>query len=541
METVHISSVRSAQLLRNEKSIDAVVVPRKPKSAECFGTSYFSSAYNSKAAITSDTYTTSYSSASASVSQPSSSSQFQSPLSQDKLPDNCSARATRATASAAGHPYGELVEVPESSTEYVPVVFARAPSDPIEEYSARLMGYPASTGRLLTALEEYALLGREGCVQIARGKLPLPPPGAACRAVLASLVAPPGTRRAQVKAATHARLAPPAPSAYGTAADAEARAVYAYVLAFVLQQQIQASDVLARPSVDTTFSCPRARAPSIALLPFVQRVLRYLPATKELYIVALVYLDRVVALNRGITLTLLNVHRLFIAAVHVASKFFDDLFYSTSFVARVAGVPPAELNRLELEFLAATRFSLFVEPALYTAYAAPFLQLVGVCRALPLAARVEPPPYAGPALLRASYTVVDELFVHLQNERLLCEPSRQPPRRCPRTGSNESSPRAHSAHSLRPPCAHDAFSDCDDSSSSSDPLSDPPSDASSGSDSPSPHQRVRPRASAHAAPAPVPGRIVVTVSAPDSAPAPAPVPQKPVAFKRFSARSNSHT
>lgn len=402
----------------------------------------------------------------------------------------------------------------------------------MEEFSARLTGYPASKGRLLTALKAYALLGREGCVQIARGKLQLPPETAACRAVLESLVAPAGMRRAEVKEVTHARLCPPAPTAFGTAADAEVRGVYAHVLAFVLQQMIQANDVLGQPSVNTNFSCPLTKAPSISLLMFVQRMMRFLPATKELYIVALIYLDRVVALNPEITLTLYNVHRLFITAVHVASKFLDDLFYSSTFVAKVAGVPPDELNRLEIEFLAAIRFSLFVDPALFATYAAPFLQLVGVLRAFPLDARLDAPPYAGPSLLRASYTVVDELFIHIQDERLIYEPSRklcEPPRRARRTCSpahDPATPRTRPARLL-------ADDDDDDDSSSSSASSAPHSDASSGSDaSPAPHQR-RPRTSA---PVPAPVRIVVTVSAPGSAPAP--LSEKPVALKRLSPPSS---
>ena len=346
--------------------------------------------------------------------------------------------------------------------------------------------------------------------------------------------------RARALAATRkARSA--APTAYGTAADAEVRAVCAHVIAFVLQQMIQANDVLGQASVNTNFSCSQAKAPSISLLMFVQRVMRFLPATKELYIVALIYLDRVVALNPEITLTLYNVHRLFISAVHVASKFLDDLFYSTSFVAKVAGVPPDELNRLEIEFLAAIRFSLFVDPGLFETYAAPFRQLVGVCRAFPLDARLDAPPYAGPSLLRASYTVIDELFIHIQDERLLYEPSRQlcePPRRSRRTCTASNDPAA--APHPRPARLLASSSSTDDDSSGSDSASSAPaSDASSASDSsPAPHQRPRPRAAAAiaAAAAPVPGRIVVTVTAPGSVPAP--LPEKPVALKRLSPPSS---
>ena len=532
MQTVRFPPVRSEQL-QNVKSSSAKT-SRKQKSADCNGTSFLYGAYSSKTALVSGVDSGSYST---SVSSGPSSYTGSAFVSGPASGNGDSARTAMGTAKTEAFVAKNALNAPDSATEKAapapsstncaPVTFARAPSDSMEEFSARLTGYPASKGRLLTCLKAYALLGREGCVQIARGKLQPPPETAACRAVLASLVAPAGTPRAQVKEATHARLSPPAPTAYGTAADAEVRGVYAHVLAFVLQQMIQANDVLGLQSVNTNFSCPVEKAPSISLLMFVERMMRFLPATKELYIVALIYLDRIVALDPEIALTLYNVHRLFISAVHVASKFLDDLFYSTSFVARVAGVPTDELNRLEIEFLAAIRFSLCVDPSLFATYAVPFLQLVGVCRIFPLDARIDAPPYAGPSLLRSSYTVVDELFIHIQDERLLYEPSRrlcEPPRRSRRTCTSSNDPASV------PHARATRLLDDDDSSSSAS--STPSSDASSASDSsPAPHQRPRPRSTA-----PAPARIVVTVSAPGAAPVP--LSEKPVALKRLSPPSS---
>lgn len=46
-----------------------------------------------------------------------------------------------------------------------------------------------------------------------------------------------------------------------------------------------------------------------------------------------------------------NIHRLLIAGVTVASKFFSDVFYTNSRYAKVGGLPQSELNQLELQFL----------------------------------------------------------------------------------------------------------------------------------------------------------------------------------------------
>ncbi|KAF2842952.1 cyclin-domain-containing protein [Patellaria atrata CBS 101060] len=55
-----------------------------------------------------------------------------------------------------------------------------------------------------------------------------------------------------------------------------------------------------------------------------------------------------------------NIHRLVIAGVTCASKFFSDIFYTNSRYAKVGGLPLTELNHLELQFLLLNDFRLSV-------------------------------------------------------------------------------------------------------------------------------------------------------------------------------------
>ncbi|KAL8826445.1 MAG: hypothetical protein Q9170_007399 [Blastenia crenularia] len=55
-----------------------------------------------------------------------------------------------------------------------------------------------------------------------------------------------------------------------------------------------------------------------------------------------------------------NIHRLVIAGVTCASKFFSDVFYTNSRYAKVGGLPLLELNHLELQFLLLNEFRLSV-------------------------------------------------------------------------------------------------------------------------------------------------------------------------------------
>ncbi|KAH9843749.1 cyclin-domain-containing protein [Rhodofomes roseus] len=120
-----------------------------------------------------------------------------------------------------------------------------------------------------------------------------------------------------------------------------------------------------RHSLSTTSSLAfHARnVPTIALEGYLNRIHKYCPASNEVFISLLVYLDRMSKLakeacEKTFPIDMYNIHRLIIAGVTVASKFFSDVFYTNSRYAKVGGLPLAELNQLELQFLLLNDFSL---------------------------------------------------------------------------------------------------------------------------------------------------------------------------------------
>ncbi|GAA95674.1 uncharacterized protein L969DRAFT_92801 [Mixia osmundae IAM 14324] len=124
--------------------------------------------------------------------------------------------------------------------------------------------------------------------------------------------------------------------------------------------------------------CFHARnIPSIGIEAYLLRILKYCPTTNEVFVSLLVYFDRMA--KRGLetadrsgpldgdtmarkilTIDSYNIHRLVIAGVTVASKFFSDVFYTNSRYAKVGGLPLHELNQLELQFLLLNDFSLVI-------------------------------------------------------------------------------------------------------------------------------------------------------------------------------------
>jgi len=303
-------------------------------------------------------------------------------------------------------------------------------SDALADLSRSLVLLPPRQGQLYAFLSVFSAMGKQGVISIAEGALPLPPEDYRCRACLSKLHAKYSERERDYSSGGEAASAAgdveieeiePMPKVeYGTPEDTEQRLVYMYALAFLLQEQVLATEELGKTCTLPIFSCRDQRVPSVSILRFVQRLFKYMPCTKELYVVALVFIDRVIAYNPGMCITASNVHRLLFISMLVAAKFYDDLFYANYYMAKIGGVSVQEVLELEVEFLAAIRFSLYVDMNLFNTYLIPFEQLIGILKILPLdSTEADPlPPFRKyPRYGKWSWTSVDELFYHILTEK----------------------------------------------------------------------------------------------------------------------------
>lgn len=99
---------------------------------------------------------------------------------------------------------------------------------------------------------------------------------------------------------------------------------------------------------------------------------KYASCSKECFILALIYIDRLIQKNNFL-LTELNVHRVVITAILLAAKFFDDAYYNNAYYAKVGGVLVEEINNLEVQFLFKIDFSLRVLPEVFEKYNAELI------------------------------------------------------------------------------------------------------------------------------------------------------------------------
>ena len=140
------------------------------------------------------------------------------------------------------------------------------------------------------------------------------------------------------------------------------------VLASVLQRLIEMNSgspigpVVTRAAMFNSSTCP-----PISVTAYLARIQKYANCSDSCFVVALIYVDRLIEL-RNIVLTSLNVHRIIITSILLATKSLDDVSFNNSYFAKLGGISSKEINLLECEFLCLVNYSLYVHPEAYDKY-----------------------------------------------------------------------------------------------------------------------------------------------------------------------------
>ena len=114
-----------------------------------------------------------------------------------------------------------------------------------------------------------------------------------------------------------------------------------------------------------SFTCENI--PSISIKDYFLRLSKHTKVNESTIILILIYIDRICNMNHFM-LTYYNIHKLILAAFVLAIKYNEDNYYSMVYYSKIGGVPVAELNKLEFEYLILIGFRLFVHTQLFEKY-----------------------------------------------------------------------------------------------------------------------------------------------------------------------------
>jgi len=144
------------------------------------------------------------------------------------------------------------------------------------------------------------------------------------------------------------------------------------------------------------------KVPPISIRDYIFRVFKYSKCSEECLALALIYVIRFCEIE-AVDLTFYNIHRLLITGVLVAAKFRDDLYFSNTYYAHIGGVPVAELNSLEVAFLKALDWNLWVPPEEYD-FVVEKMKSGSFAEDWILELRASFPAFANPSLLAAFHS-----------------------------------------------------------------------------------------------------------------------------------------
>eukprot|EP01062_Namystynia_karyoxenos_P073025 TRINITY_DN6979_c0_g3_i1.p1 TRINITY_DN6979_c0_g3~~TRINITY_DN6979_c0_g3_i1.p1 ORF type:complete len:271 (+),score=67.51 TRINITY_DN6979_c0_g3_i1:107-814(+) len=111
--------------------------------------------------------------------------------------------------------------------------------------------------------------------------------------------------------------------------------------------------------------------PPVSLHEYIRRWARYTRCGTVAVIVAVIFLDRA-CVRSSRTVTPWNVHRMLLAALTLAAKWYTDTPYRNTHYAEVGGVTLSELNKLEATILADMDWAISVTPTDLDTYSAMF-------------------------------------------------------------------------------------------------------------------------------------------------------------------------
>lgn len=139
------------------------------------------------------------------------------------------------------------------------------------------------------------------------------------------------------------------------------------VLSYILSKMVERNDKVPLTSAKRTVFHAE-KAPLISLPRYLERVLSFAPCSNSCFIIALIYIDRIIQSHSDFILNSLSVHRMLITSVMLATKFFDDETFNNLYYAKVGGLQVCELNQLEEKFLMLIDFSLTIQSDLFERY-----------------------------------------------------------------------------------------------------------------------------------------------------------------------------
>jgi hypothetical protein len=150
-------------------------------------------------------------------------------------------------------------------------------------------------------------------------------------------------------------------------------------VAMFLANKVRAHDLKFQTTKNPKTSFTSSFPPQITIDGYLLHLMKHVRTAPGVIVYMLVYIERLIQIlerkyqkqtkqNIPFLMTSYNAHRLVLTAFLLAHKYCEDLKYNTSMVAKIGGIQPQELLKLEKEFLKFVKFELYVNDSTFLQY-----------------------------------------------------------------------------------------------------------------------------------------------------------------------------
>ena len=147
--------------------------------------------------------------------------------------------------------------------------------------------------------------------------------------------------------------------------------IFTNSLLHILSENKKSSDYIKNVSSNQDGHFTFKMKPSISLLDYLRRILKYLKIEYSTLIIAMIYIDRIC--KEKVFLNEYNIHRIMLISIYMAYTYNEDCIYDNKYLALVSGLSKSEMVLLEEDFLDLIEFNLFVSDEIFTQYKKYFL------------------------------------------------------------------------------------------------------------------------------------------------------------------------
>lgn len=119
----------------------------------------------------------------------------------------------------------------------------------------------------------------------------------------------------------------------------------------------------------------KAVMPDITLKDYIYRIYRSAKPTEETIIGSIIYFDMVLKKHAD-KINKRSIHRIYLVAILLASKYIEDDFFINDEMAKFGGISLYELNRLEKKFCDWLDFDFLIFPKTFNQFRKMFVKLM---------------------------------------------------------------------------------------------------------------------------------------------------------------------